>query len=481
MIRVTRSAVIDAPIGRVWEVLRDFNSHWAWHPAVGESAIENGEPADQVGCVRNFFLKDGNHIREQLLALSDAEHVSTYCILDATLPMQRYVATVRLKRVTDGDRTFWHWQSTFDVPRGREKEFEELVGKGVYEGGFDGLRSFLRRGGNASPRVTNAADMQAQAVIATSFGAPEVLRLESRQVKAPGPNEVRIRQTAVGVNYIDVYIRKGQYRMIEPPAAIGMEAAGVVIDVGDGVAHLLPGDRVAYACPPPGAYATVRTLPADQVVVLPEDVSDETAAAVMLKGMTAEYLLHRTFRVRPGHAVLVHAAAGGVGLLLCQWAKALGAKVIGTVSSDEKARLARANGCEFPIVTRDYRFAREVKNLTNGRGADVIYDGLGREAAAENLEALAFTGHWASYGQASGPHDALPDLGAKSGSLSRPVLFHYTAERAQLNEIAGNLFAALRNKTLRVTVNHRYPLGAAAEAHRDLEARRTTGALLLLP
>ena len=146
MIRVTRSAVIDAPIGRVWEVLRDFNSHWAWHPAVGESQIENGEPADQVGCVRNFFLKDGNHIREQLLALSDRDYVSTYCILDATLPMKHYVATVRLKRVTDSDRTFWHWQSTFDVPRGREKEFEELVGKGVYEGGFEGLRAFLRRG-----------------------------------------------------------------------------------------------------------------------------------------------------------------------------------------------------------------------------------------------------------------------------------------------------------------------------------------------
>ncbi len=473
--------MIDAPIGRVWEVLRDFNSHWAWHPAVGESNIENCEPADQVGCVRNFFLKDGNHIREQLLALSDRDYVSTYCILDATLPMKHYVATVRLKRVTDSERTFWHWQSTFNVPRGREKEFEELVGKGVYEGGFEGLRAFLRRGGNVSPRVSNSEGMQGQAVIATSFGGPEVLRFESVTAKAAGPGEVRIRQTAVGVNYIDVYIRKGLYRMIDPPAAIGMEAAGVVLDVGDGVAHLLPGDRVAYACLPPGAYATVRTMSADQVVVLPDEVSDETAAAVMLKGMSAEYLLHRTFRVRPGHNVLVHAAAGGVGLLLCQWAKALGAKVIGTVSSDEKARLARANGCEFPIVTGNYSFAREVKNLTDGRGADVIYDGLGREAAAENLDALAVAGHWVSYGQASGAHDALPDLGSKSGTLSRPVLFHYTAERAQLNEITQNVFLALKNKTIKATLSHRYPLAAAAEAHRDLEARRTTGSIVLLP
>jgi NADPH:quinone reductase-like Zn-dependent oxidoreductase len=482
VIRVTRSAVIDAPIARVWEVLRDFNSHWAWHPAVGESSIENGEPSDQVGCVRNFFLKDGNHIREQLLALSDRDHVSTYCILDATLPMKHYVATVQLKHVTDGDRTFWHWQSTFDVPRGREQEFEALVGKGVYEGGFDGLRAYLRRGAVAAPAPARNRDAQpAHAVVATAFGGPDVLRYEPVAVMAPGPGEVRIRQTAVGVNYIDVYVRTGVYRMIQPPAAIGMEAAGVVLDVGEGVAHLLPGDRVAYACPPPGAYATIRTMSADQVVVLPDDVSDETAAAVMLKGMTAEFLLHRTLRVRPGQAVLVHAAAGGVGLLLCQWAKALGATVIGTVSSEEKARLARANGCEYPIVTRDYSFAREVKNLTHGRGADVIYDGLGRDAAGENLEALAFTGHWVSFGQASGSVEALPDLGAKSGTLSRPVLFHYTADRAVLQTIAGNVFKALRDQTIRVELRHRYPLAAAADAHRELEARRTTGSVVLLP
>ncbi len=483
MIRVTRSAVIDAPIGRVWEVLRDFNSHWAWHPAVGESHIENGEPADQVGCVRNFFLKDGNHIREQLLALSDVDHVSTYCILDATLPMKRYVATVQLKHVTDGDRTFWHWQSTFNVPRGREQEFADLVGRGVYEGGFEGLRTYLRRGGTPAPAAAAsvAAAMPAQAVVAKAHGGPEVLEYRNVQAAAPRPGEVRIRQSAVGVNYIDVYVRKGLYRMIEPPAAIGMEAAGTVLDVGPGVAHLLPGDRVAYACPPPGAYATVRTMNADQVVPLPDDVSDEAAAVLMLKGLTAEYLLHRTFRVRPGHHVLVHAAAGGVGLFLCQWAKALGAKVIGTVSSEDKARVARANGCDFPIVTGSYRFAAEVKNLTNGRGADVIYDGLGREAATENLEALAVTGHWACYGQTSGPHDTFPDLSSKSGTLSRPVLFHFTADRNLLAEMTQRTFAALRAGSIRAEIRHRYPLAAAADAHRDLEARRTIGAIVLLP
>jgi NADPH:quinone reductase-like Zn-dependent oxidoreductase len=395
--------------------------------------------------------------------------------------MRNYVATVRLKRVTDGERTFWHWQSTFEVPRGREKEFADLVGNGVYEGGFNGLRSYLRRpGARAAPA---AAAMPAQAVVATAFGGPEVLRYQQAEAPSPGPGEVRIRQTAVGVNYIDVYVRKGLYPMIEPPAALGMEAAGVVMDVGDGVGHLLPGDRVAYACPPPGAYATVRTMSADQVVVLPDHVSDEAAAAAMLKGMSAEYLLHRTHRVRAGEWVLVHAAAGGVGLFLCQWASALGAKVMGTVSNEEKARLARANGCAHPIVTRDYRFADAVKRASGGRGADVIYDGLGREAYRENLEALALTGHWVSYGQASGAHDPvqLAELSGKSVTLSRPVLFHYTAQRPMLEEIARNTFAALGNGTLRVEIRHRFPLAAAAEAHRELEARRTTGPIVLLP
>jgi NADPH:quinone reductase-like Zn-dependent oxidoreductase len=489
VIRVTRSTLIDAPIERVWAVLRDFNSHTAWHPAVAESEIEGGDPPDQVGCVRRFTLRDGNLIREQLLTLSDPEHVSTYCILDATLPMRRYVATVQLKRVTDGDRTFWHWQSTFDVPRGREREFEHLVGVGVYEGGFEGLRRYLRRSLDLRPSGVAArparigGEIPSHGVIVERFGGPEVLRYRTLSAPAPGPGEVRIRQTAIGVNYIDVYVRAGHYRMLEPPAPLGMEAAGEVVDVGDGVAHLLPGDRVAYACPPPGAYVSVRTMAAQQVVVLPDHVDDETAAAVMLKGMTAEYLLHRTYRVRAGDTVLVHAAAGGVGLFLCQWAKALGAQVVGTVSSEDKARLARAHGCEAAIVTRDYRFAHAVREATGGRGADVIFDGLGRAAAEENLEALALCGHWVSHGQATGPLEAIAAerLTDKSATLSRPVLFHYTAQRAALAEITGRVFTALRDGVLHVDVHHRYPLAAAAEAHRDLEARRTTGPLLLLP
>jgi NADPH:quinone reductase len=496
MVRVTRSAVVDAPIERVWAVLRDFNSHHAWHPLVAESEIEGGEPSDEVGCIRRFTLRDGHRIREQLLALSDRERLSTYCILDSTLPMRRYVATLQLKRVTDGERTFWHWQSTFEAPANQERELAELVGNAVYGGGFEGLRAYLRkpqaalrhgtldqpRHGSANRAAEAGAAMPAQGVVATGFGGPEVLSVHSLPAPAPGAGEVRIRQTAIGVNYIDVYARQGLVGLIQPGGTLGMEAAGIVVDVGPGVAHVLPGDRVAYACLPPGAYVGVRTMRADQVMALPDEVDEETAAAAMLKGMTAEYLLHRVHRVRPDEVVLVHAAAGGVGLLLCQWAHALGARVIGTVSSEDKARVARANGCDAPIVTRDYRFAEAAREAADGRGVDVIYDGLGRAALEENLEALAACGHWVSYGQASGPLPALEieKLTEKSLTLSRPVLFHYTAEPSVRREIAGRVFSALREGILRVELRHRYPLAAAADAHRDLEGRRTTGPLVLL-
>src|SRR5260370_20516550 len=281
MIRVTRSAVIDAPIERVWAVLRDFNSHTAWQPGVAESEIEGGEPSDQIGCVRRFTLRDGHHIREQLLALSDRDHVSTYCILDASVPLRRYVATLQLKRVTDGERTFWHWQSTFDAPPGRERELADMGGTGVYEGGFEGLRAYLRRPHSApyasavrGRAAASGETMPAHGVVVIAFGGPEVLRYQPLPARPPGPGEVRIRQTAVGVNYIDVYVRAGLYRMIEPPAPLGMEAAGVVIDVGDGVAHVLPGDRVAYACAPPAAYVGVRTMPPHQAAVLPDDLEE---------------------------------------------------------------------------------------------------------------------------------------------------------------------------------------------------------------
>lgn len=506
MIKVTRSAVIDAPIGVVWSLIRDFNSHWAWHPAVGPSRIENDEPADQVGCIRNFALKDGNRIREQLLALSDNEFVSTYCILDATLPMRRYVATVQLSRVTDGDRTFWHWQSTFDVPRGREREFADMVGRGVYEAGFQGARDWLRVNGGrpwsmreqgparddvgitgaAPQRIATRATpgpLTGQAVFVERHGGPEVLVSRAASAAPPGAGEARIRQTVIGVNYIDVYVRKGVYPMLTPPAVPGMEAAGVVIDVGTGVSHVAPGDRVAYACAPPGSYTSVRTMAAAQLVKLPAAIDDDTAAATMLKGLSAEYLLFRLRPVRAGDTVLVHAAAGGVGLLLCQWASRLGATVLGTVSTEDKARLARAHGCAQPIVAPDARFADRVLEMTSGRGADVVYDGLGADAADENLRAVATTGLWVSYGQATGPLPPIDpgSLQARSIALARPVLFHFTEDPRRLAEMSARLFEVLERGLLTVHIGGRWPLGAAADAHRALESRGTTGSLLLVP
>jgi NADPH:quinone reductase len=491
MQRVTRSAIIDAPIERVWAIVRDFNSHEAWHPAIAQSHIEQGEPSDRVGCVRNFKLRDGNHIREQLLALSDAAFVSTYCILDATVPLRRYVATVTLKRVTDGDRTFWHWQSTFETPPGRERELADMVASGVYEAGFEGVRRYLRQQRDTQPWTGRGyrhgpggvgGELPGNAVMLSAFGGSERLAYQRVTVPPPGPGEVRIRQSAIGVNYIDIYIRKGDFPMVTPPAGLGMEAAGTVVDVGAGVHHLLPGDLVAYAHDVPGAYATLRTLPADRVVLVPAGIDAETAAAALFKGMTAEYLLHRTHQLRAGDRVLVHAAAGGVGLLLCQWAKYLGATVIGTVGSEGKALVAREAGCDTIVVTRDYRFAEAVKAATAGRGVDLVFDGLGRAAAAENYEALALTGHWVSYGQATG---ALPPLepglqAAKSLRLSRPVLFHYTAEPSRLREMAANVFAMIGRGVLRVSVRHRYPLSAAPAAHDALESRSTTGSVVLL-
>jgi NADPH:quinone reductase len=321
------------------------------------------------------------------------------------------------------------------------------------------------------------------AVVIHATGGPEVLRLEPSEVPAPGPGQVLLRHTAIGVNYIDVYHRTGLYPLPGLPAIIGMEGAGVVEALGEGVSDLAPGDRVAYACGPVGAYAERRLAPAAQMVKIPDGISDDIAASIMLKGMTAQYLLHDTAPVRAGDWVLVHAAAGGVGLLLCQWAKHLGCHVIGTVSTEAKADLARAHGCDHPIITRGGNFAARVKELTGGKGCRVIYDGIGRDSFADSMESLALCGRLVSFGQASGPIDPIAPgaLSTKSASLSRPVLFHYTAERAALLRIAASLFEVVQGGAVKVAPPTRYALKDAARAHADLEGRRTTGSLVLIP
>ena len=312
-------------------------------------------------------------------------------------------------------------------------------------------------------------------------GGPDVLAYEQVEVGAPGPGEVRLRQRAVGVNYIDTYQRSGLYKLASLPAIIGLEGAGDVVAVGSGVSDLKVGDRVAYAGLP-GGYSDERLAPADRLVKVPESIGYETAAAMMLQGMTVRYLFRETFKVAPGTVMLFHAAAGGVGLIACQWAKALGATMIGTVSSKEKADLALSHGCTHVINYKTEDFAARVKDITGGKGVSVVYDSIGKDTFPASLDCLKPKGLWVSFGNASG---AVPpfELTALKGSLfaARPTLFAYIAERADLVANATELFQMVTSGKLKIAVNHTYPLKDAAEAHRDLEARKTTGSIVLVP
>jgi NADPH2:quinone reductase len=315
-------------------------------------------------------------------------------------------------------------------------------------------------------------------------GGPEVLKFEEVEVGEPGPGQIRLRQTAIGLNFIDVYHRTGLYPVANLPTAIGLEAAGVVEAIGPGVDGLKSGDRVAYGTGPLGAYAEARLIDAAKVVKLSKAIDDRTAAAIMLKGMTAHYLCRRTYEVKPGDIILVHAAAGGVGLILCQWAKALGATVIGTVGSEEKAAEAKAHGCDHPVLYRKEDFAERVREITKGAGVAVVYDSVGKDTFFKSLDCLRPMGIMVLFGQSSGPVPPV-DLGilAQKGSLyvARPTLMTYCAKRSDLEWAARELFEVVGSGKVRIEINQTYPLAQAAQAHRDLEARKTTGSTLLLP
>ncbi|QQS54502.1 MAG: quinone oxidoreductase [Candidatus Competibacteraceae bacterium] len=316
------------------------------------------------------------------------------------------------------------------------------------------------------------------------YGGPEVLRWEEVEVGEPGPGQLRVRHGAVGLNYIDVYHRTGLYPLPSLPWTLGMEGAGQVEAVGEGVSEFKAGDRIAYASPPVGAYAEVRLMPADRVVALPDTIDDRTAAAMMLQGMTAQYLLRRTYRVQAGDAILLHAAAGGVGLIVSQWARHLGAIVIGTVGSDEKAELARAHGCHHVIVYSRENFTERVREITGGQGVVAVYDSVGQETFMGSLDCLRRLGMMISFGNASGPVPPFdPGILAAKGSLflTRPSLMAYTAERADLLASAAELFEVVSSGAVRIEVRQTYLLAETAAAHRDLEARKTTGSTVLLP
>jgi NADPH2:quinone reductase len=575
MVQIRQSTVIDAPVDAVWRVLRDFNGHDRWHPSIAVSAIEGGQPVDVVGVVRRFRLTDGGELREQLLSLSDEKRTLTYCLLEAPLPLMGYIATMRLRPVTDGERTFWEWRCEFRPPEHRRDELVSLVRDGVHRAGFEAIRrmfgggagrpplrpgepkyglatsppirrtiaersprggeegrvlaegsasdkpgalplphprggevarvarrsggpgadsSLLEvRGGTARdvpPGTLPSAESAAaparatRAIVVERYGGPEVLQpKEIILPRRPALGEVLVRHSMIGVNFIDVYCRTGYFDLLTPPGVPGMEAAGVIEEIGQGVSEVAPGDRIAYACPPVGAYAERRMMSPELMVRLPSDISDEIAAAGLLKGVTASFLLHDVHPVRAGQFVVIHAAAGGVGQLLVQWARDLGATVIGTVSDDGKARIIERLGAHHAIVRARENFVDAVLRITGGGGADVIYDAVGADTFGQSLEALAVRGHLVSFGQASGSVGSW-DIGrfaSKSVTISRPNYGHYTDTRAKLLPHVERFFAMLRAGSIVMAPPTRYPLERAADAHRDLEARRTTGSLVLVP
>ncbi|QYF96053.1 quinone oxidoreductase [Massilia sp. PAMC28688] len=323
----------------------------------------------------------------------------------------------------------------------------------------------------------------AKAIRVHRTGGPEVMELVDVDVGAPGPGEALVRHAAIGVNFIDCYFRSGLYP--QPlPGALGMEGAGVVEAVGAGVTHVKAGDRVAYAGRPNGAYAEARVMPADILLKLPDSMSFETGAAMMLQGLTVQYLFRRTAQLKRGDTILFHAAAGGVGLIACQWAKALGVNMIGTVGSEEKAELARAHGCTHVINYNTDNFVERVRDITDGKMVSVVYDSIGKDTFTGSLDCLQPLGLMVSFGNASGPVPdfSLGELSAR-GSLfiTRPTLFAYAAKRADLEAMAADLFEVVSSGAVKIEVHQRYPLADVARAHADLEARRTTGSSVLLP
>jgi len=492
-ITVQKSAIIDAPIDQVWAVLRDFNSHDQWHPSVTQNRMENDVAGDVVGGVRRFSLSDGSDFREQLLSHNDREYTFTYCILDSPLPLYDYMATVRLKPVTDGNQTFWDWRSKFRAPDDRAAELKNLVGRQVYETGFGGLRKFLADQaappGPPTPEESTARaaavggePLPSKAVVVAAAGGPEVMSLSDVTVPAPGPQQVRIRQSAIAVNYLDIKHRRGIAEDFDFPGTPGLEGVGEIIDLGQQVNGLFAGDRVACMSRTPGAYADIRCIDADACIPLPDGVSDNDAAT-LLKGVTAALLLSRVFRAAPGATILIQAVAGGLGHLLSQWAKSMDLTVLGTVSTPEKARFSRDCGCDYPIVVaEDTPLATDVMRITNGRGVNYWVHSSGARSLDTALACLSRCGHCAVIGDRDGqsiPID-VNMLNQRSLTVSAPVCFDYFDNRPYLQRLAHQLFTKIQNRTI-IPAIEAFPLSQAAEAHQRIESRQTMGVVVLTP
>lgn len=492
-ITVIRAAVIDAPIDRVWNVLRDFNSHEVWHPAVVCSEMENDLDGDMVGGVRRFSLADGAELREQLLSHSDLDYTLSYCILDSPLPLFDYVATIRLKPVTDGNQTFWDWRSQFRAPAGGAADLEKLVGRQIYEDGFTGLRKFLA--GQTAPVEPRAPEMHeetdavigreplpSKAVVVDAVGGPEVMSLNHVVVPGPEPGQVRIRHKSIAVNFLDLQQRRGTSAGLKLPGTPGWEGVGKVIDVGDQVNGLFPGDRVAYLSRNPGSYADIRCIDADACIPLPDSISD-IEASILLKGTTAALLMTRVFRISPNASILIESVSGGIGHMLSQWAKSMNLTVIGTASSADKARFSRDCGCDHPLVATDYEtIVSEIMRITNGRGVDFWVYSSSLNGLDSALECLAPCGQCAVIGDREGGSVALDVklLRRRSLTVSAPVCFDYFRDRPYFQRLAHQLFTRIQSRAI-IPVTEVFPMSRVADAHQRIESRRNKGAVVLVP
>ena len=491
---IIRSAVIEAPVDRVWALLRDFSGWQSWHPSVTRSQMENDFDGDAVGSVRRLGLTDGVEIREQLLCCNDRDTSFTTGILDAPLPLFDYVSTVQLRPVTDGNHTFWHWRTHFRAPDGRCPELEVRIGQELCEGGFTGMRQFLaeQEAPARAPTAATAslmpprpvgAHLPSAAIVVAATGGPEVMSLKQMSVPPPKARQVRIRQTAVAVNTLDIRQRTGATSAFELPGTPGVEGVGEVIDVGTQVHGLFAGERVAYLSSQPGAYCEIRCIDADFCLPLPDGLSDIEASA-LLKGVTAGLLLGRVFKTAPGAWILIPSVAGGLGHLLSQWARALEMTVIGTVYTTEQARFSREHGCGHPILLTDpNRLAAGVMRLTNGRGVDCwVHDNNGGVGLDTAVSCLARRGQIAVIEslneQPLGVN--VNDLKRRSLTLSAPVGFDFFVDRPYFQRLAHHLFTMIQHHTVTPVFN-RFPLGQAAEAHRHAIDREHMGSVVLIP
>ena len=484
---IRRSTVIATPVDDLWAILRDFRGHARWRGAFA-NAGETTEAADQVGAVRSYRLGNGARMREQLLALSDRRRSLSYCLLESTMPLRNLVASIQLRPVTEDNACFWEWRASFDPPPSQHEQLVRFVRDDLIEAGFADMREFVRtRQGQAQVWPAQAARTQTSVegveIALTRYGGPEVLQPRVARIREPLAGEARIRQLAVGVNFIDVYCRRGAFDLVPPGGVLGMEAAGVVEAIGPEVRGVRSGDRVAYACAPPGAYASMRTMRADLLVRLPEALGEAEAAALLLKGVTAGFLLHDVAPVRSESIILVHAAAGGVGQILCRWAETLNATVIGATSSEAKAQEARSAGCDAALVYGRDDIPAAVRDLSSGRGADIVYDAVGKDTFELSLETLAPRGHLVSFGQASGDVGvrSIDRLASRSLTISRPNFIHYMDTPGKIRAQADRLFEALRTGAVIAPNPRSYALTQASVAHADLEGRKTTGSLVLIP